>query len=176
MNKNSILKFTTMILSIGRIFIAFFFGILLIFGIGAFINDDFAPGTILKTGNLIFDSPANIEFGLSEYAASKPLQFSVVLVQNLVFLILVFNIFGSILKVTRSINNLKTFAEENVKAFKKISLFAFMIFSIQSIEIMPNKISFGVHFGPLIAAAFAFILAEVFKEGHQLLKDNELTV
>lgn len=176
MKKNSVLKFTTFILSISRVLISLFFAILIIFGIASFINQDFAPGTILKTGNLIFDSPANIELGMSEYAASKPIQFSFVLLQNMLLLVLIFQILGSILKVTRSINNPKTFAEENVKAFQKISLYSFLIFCVEIIRVSPDKISFGIHFEPLVASAFAFLLAEVFKEGHQLMKENELTV
>lgn len=176
MNKNIVLQFTTFVFSIGRIFIALFFAALLILGIADFINDDFGSDTVLQTGKLMFDSSSDISMGLSNYAASKPFKFAFVMIQNMASLIFLFVIFGSLLKVSRSIKNLRTFTVGNVKAFRNISLFTFLIFSVQLITITPEKFSFSLSLSPLVAAAFAYILAEVFKEGQQLLEDNELTV
>jgi hypothetical protein len=176
MNKNLVLKFTSVVFKISRILIALLFAFLLIIGIGAFINDDFGSGTIIRSGGMEFNSPENVEEGLSSFAKSNPVQFVFVILQNMAILVVLFNFFGSLLKIVRSINSLKTFAEGNIKAFKNVSVYAFTIFCLKLIEILPGKISFAIHFEPIVVAAFAFILAEVFKEGHQLLKDNELTV
>ncbi len=176
MNKNSVLKFTSIVFMMSRILIAVIFALLLILGIGAFINENFGSGTILRSGGIAFNSPENVEEGLSGFAKSNPVQFVFVILQNMAMLVVLFNFFGSLLKIIRSIDSLKTFAEGNIKAFKNVSLYAFIIFCLQLIEILPGKISFTIHFEPLLVSAFAFILAEVFREGHQLMKDNELTV
>jgi hypothetical protein len=176
MNKNVVLKFTTFIFSIGRVITALSIFALILLGTAAFFTEDFGAGMIFETGHLIFDRSGEANLGLSEYASTKPFQFVFSLLQNIVILFLVFKILGKLLKITRSIDNLKTFALGNAKAFHDISIYAFLIFCIQIIKILPEKISLGIHFEPLVAAALAFILSEVFKEGHQLMEDNELTV
>ena len=113
---------------------------------------------------------------LNEYARQMPLRFIFTLIQNLALLFYLYKITGELSSVIKSINSLKTFTSENILAFKNISLYAIIIFGIQSIIISPDKISFIVHFSTLVGSALAFILSEVFKEGQKLLEENELTV
>ncbi|MFN4761854.1 DUF2975 domain-containing protein [Gillisia sp. Q332] len=95
----------------------------------------------------------------------------------LIFLFLSINQFRRVLK---SVRKLETFHQTNVQAFKKIgnycllmgglSVFSYWDFGNHAIS------SFTISFNILFVALIAFILAEIFKEGNNLMEENELTV
>ncbi|MGM1056302.1 MAG: DUF2975 domain-containing protein [Bacteroidota bacterium] len=95
----------------------------------------------------------------------------------LIFLFLSINQFGKVLK---SVRKLETFHQTNVQAFKKIgnyfllmgglSFFSYWEFGNYAIS------SFTIPFNILLVALIAYILAEIFKEGNNLMEENELTV
>lgn len=175
MNKNSVLKFTSIALSVLSIFIIIMFISSFFIGVGAFLIIEYESGIFFESGQVIFNESPNA-MSMNEFAQNNPVKFIFSLAQNLILLYFLYKIVANLKKVIKSINSLKTFAEGNIKAFQNISLYAFIIFCVQITKILPEKISLGFHFEPLIGAALAYVLAEVFKEGHQLMKESELTV
>jgi hypothetical protein len=175
MNKNIVLKFTSITLKVFRVLIAVLFICSLILGLAAFGIDEYESGIFFENGEVIFNKDSD-KMSMNEYARQMPLRFIFTLIQNLALLFYLYKITGELSSVIKSINSLKTFTSENILAFKNISLYAIIIFGIQSIIISPDKISFIVHFSTLVGSALAFILSEVFKEGQKLLEENELTV
>ena len=95
----------------------------------------------------------------------------------LILLYLSINQFRTVLK---SVRKLETFHQTNVTAFKKIgnyclligglSVFNYWKFSNHAIS------SFSIPFIILFVALISFILAEIFKEGNNLVEENQLTI
>ena len=83
-------------------------------------------------------------------------------------------------KVMLSVRNLETFKKENVLSFKRIGkyIFAFYILiSCSSVEFKEGGYSwFHWSVTPLFFILFAFIMAEIFKEGNVLEEENDLTI
>ena len=79
-----------------------------------------------------------------------------------------------------SVKSLKTFQTNNVISFRKIGKYIFIIFlltsytSIQFENGGQSQIQFS--FTPLLFMLFAFIMAEIFKEGNKLKVENDLTI
>jgi hypothetical protein len=83
-------------------------------------------------------------------------------------------------KVLHSVKKLETFHQTNVDAFKNIGYYCLLItalsvFSYWDFESY-STISFSVSLEILLIALIAFILAEIFKEGNNLMEENKLTV
>ena len=83
-------------------------------------------------------------------------------------------------KIMQSVKNLNTFQKNNVRSFRKIGKYLFIIFLLSSYfklrfqqGVMTN---FSLNFTPLIFMLIAFILAEIFKEGNLLQQENDLTI
>jgi len=83
-------------------------------------------------------------------------------------------------KIMQSIMSFKTFRNENVKSFRRIGKYIFIIFllsSYMSISFNYGGFSeFNISFTPLILMLIAFIMAEIFKEGLLLKQENDLTI
>lgn len=83
-------------------------------------------------------------------------------------------------KILKSVQSLETFRNDNVKSFRCIGQYVFVYFILSSFYWYQfNEIGFSgfaFSFTPLIIMLFAFILAEIFKEGNLLLEDKELTI
>ena len=96
---------------------------------------------------------------------------------TLILIYLAINQFSVILK---SVEKLETFRQSNVNAFRKIGYYCLIIqglsfFSFWEFENY-TKNSISVSTTSLFIALLAFILAEIFKEGNNLMEENELTV
>lgn len=82
--------------------------------------------------------------------------------------------------VMLSVKNLKTFRRKNMVSFKKIGKYIigyFLLTSYVSIRFKEGGISgYYISLTPLIFVLFAFIMAEIFKEGNYLEEENELTI
>ncbi|SDS33523.1 Protein of unknown function [Polaribacter sp. KT25b] len=83
-------------------------------------------------------------------------------------------------KIMKSVKNLNTFQKNNVDSFRKIGKYLFIIFLLSSyfkIRFQQGGMTnFSMNFTPLIFMLIAFILAEIFKEGNLLQKENDLTI
>ncbi len=95
-------------------------------------------------------------------------------------LILIFLSIDEFKKILLSVKNLQTFRNTNVHAFRKIGFYCLLIsfLNIFSYYEFSNysKITFSISLNTLPFALFAFILSEIFKEGNNLKKENELTI
>ncbi len=95
----------------------------------------------------------------------------------LIFLFLSFHQFKKILK---SVRKLKTFHQTNVTAFKKIGNYCLFVGALSVFSYWEfgdvAKVSFSIPFNILFIALISFILAEIFKEGNNLMEENKLTV
>jgi hypothetical protein len=69
---------------------------------------------------------------------------------------------------------------KNVNSFKRIGNFLFLYLLIGSVQWITfqegSLINFSLSIVPLSLAIFAFLLAEIFKEGNSLKKENDLTI
>ncbi|MCB7482187.1 DUF2975 domain-containing protein [Christiangramia sediminis] len=83
-------------------------------------------------------------------------------------------------KVLKSVKNFETFKTTNVQAFRRIGVYCLIISSISWItdwDFNNYHVSgFHIDFDFLIISLLAFIFAEIFKEGNQLMEENKLTV
>ncbi len=83
-------------------------------------------------------------------------------------------------KVIDSVKEIKTFQKVNVSSFKKIGKYLLIItvligyssFTFQG----GGKSGFYIPFTPLVLSLLAYIMAEIFKEGNNLLEEYKLTV
>lgn len=89
-------------------------------------------------------------------------------------------ILRKIILILRSINTLQTFYQDNIKHFQAIAQYAFLAFLLSCFNFSylngNSEISFKFAFTPLAFALGALVLAEVFKEGKQLLEDQNLII
>jgi len=175
MNKNVVLKFTLVVFTISRVLVALFFFCSLFIGLGAFVIQEYESGIFFESGKVILNNTVD-KMSMNEFARQMPIRYVFTLVQNLAVLFFLYKIIVALVRVIKSINSLKTFTIHNIEAFKNICLYALIIFGVQLIKISPEKIGFIIHFSTIIGSALAFIISEVFKEGHRLLQENKLTI
>lgn len=83
-------------------------------------------------------------------------------------------------KVLKSVKSFKTFKTTNVRAFRKIGIYCVIITGLSWVtdwDFDNYHVSrFSIDFDFLIIALLAFIFAEIFKEGNQLMEENQLTI
>lgn len=82
--------------------------------------------------------------------------------------------------VISSVENLKTFQNRNIQAFRNMG-YAFLLLAVISLITVQSgpdayTVSFSLKFGYIVLAAGAFLLSEVFKEGHNLYEQNRLMI
>ncbi|HEY9885807.1 MAG TPA: DUF2975 domain-containing protein, partial [Vampirovibrionales bacterium] len=87
-----------------------------------------------------------------------------------------FSILGFGIDIIKNIRKNRTFSGLNIKAFDKISQLAVILFFVQFLKLTPNRLGIAIEFNYLFLAFGTIILTQVFKEGHRLLEENELTV
>lgn len=85
--------------------------------------------------------------------------------------------FGRVLK---SVRKLETFHQTNVEAFRKIGYYCLLITGLSTFNYWAfsdyTKSSFSISINVLLISLIAFILAEIFKEGNNLMEENQLTI
>jgi hypothetical protein len=101
-------------------------------------------------------------------------------VQLTAILVLIFIIIQEFLSVIRSVRSVETFRGSNVKAFRKMGLWLFLLFlasgfSSISTEFM-NHQTIYFRITPLILMLLSYVMAEIFKEGNELSEENQLTI
>ncbi|WP_295177856.1 DUF2975 domain-containing protein [uncultured Christiangramia sp.] len=84
------------------------------------------------------------------------------------------------IKQFQDVLNLETFKTTNVQAFHRIGIYCLIISGLSWITMWVfgdyHVSGFHIDFDFLIIALLAFIFAEIFKEGNQLMEENKLTV
>jgi len=104
------------------------------------------------------------------------------IIKNLLMLSVLLYVFYLVEKVLRSVEDLRTFQVENIKNFKQMGV-CFVIIAIIDLlqlrmDLGGDAIMFGidVSFAYIISAIGAFLLSEVFREGHELYEQNRLMI
>lgn len=101
------------------------------------------------------------------------LKFIAILILNY----LIISQFGRVLK---SVRTLETFHQTNVEAFRKIGYYSLVIAGLSTFNYWAFgdyvKSSFSISVNTLLLSLLAFILAEIFKEGNNLMEENQLTI
>ncbi|PCI34757.1 MAG: hypothetical protein COB60_05320 [Flavobacteriaceae bacterium] len=196
MKKNSLLNIVLFLCNIGKIACIFTFFILC----AAIIISKTEPlshsvmdvfyKSIEKEGSFrylknskIIDSETNITPADSEvYTMEKLTNTSLIFnfLQESILLFLVFLCINELRKVIRSVKTITTFQQQNVLSFRSIGKYMIYYFLLNSITYygfeQGNKTGFYLEFTSLIITLFAYILAEIFKEGNRLAEENSLTV
>ena len=95
----------------------------------------------------------------------------------LLFIFLAVREFNSVMK---SVKNLKTFRKNNVRAFRRIGFYCIVIAGFSWFNYWDftnyHRAGFQIDTNYLLLALLAFIFAEIFKEGNQLMEENQLTI
>jgi len=83
-------------------------------------------------------------------------------------------------KILESVKQVKSFEVDNIKSFRRIGKFVFIYALLSSFQILNYDKGyfhgFGISLTTLSIVLLAFIMAEVFKEGHALKQENDLTI
>lgn len=84
------------------------------------------------------------------------------------------------LNIIESVKLKETFRQRNILSFQKMYKYLFVIFILSSVTSVnaqeANFYSYSIQFTPLILSLAALIMAEIFKQGNQLLEENQLTI
>ncbi|SMG52566.1 Protein of unknown function [Marivirga sericea] len=174
MKKNIILSGSLISMQILRILISLFAAIHVLIVVGFFINDLPMQEITSDFQSLIYNSKSGLQ--IQEFPESQHWLSFLLIVQSLSTLALLFSILGYGIDIIRNIGRKKTFTDLNIEAFDKVSQLAVILFFLQLLKLSPGRIGLAIEFNYLFMAFGAIILAEVFKEGHRLLEENELTV
>lgn len=98
------------------------------------------------------------------------------LIRGTAFFLLTFLIITYLIRILQSVQALKTFYEANIRHFRKIGWYALAGFVLSSFNFVlqggTTSLRLDLAFGPLGVSLAAFILSEIFKEGKQLLDDQ----
>lgn len=174
MKKNLVLSSSAFAMQFVRIIISLFAAIHVLIFVGSFTNDFPINQNINELKALVFSNPGGLK--IHELSNENQWLSYTVILQNVITLSLLFAILGHGINIIRNIQHEKTFSKSNILAFDKVSQLAVILFVIQFLKLGPDKIGIGFEFSYLFLAFGAIILNQVFKEGHRLLEDNELTV
>ena len=83
-------------------------------------------------------------------------------------------------KIIDSVKEIKTFQKVNVSSFKKIGKYLLIVSVLMGYSSFTfqggGKSDFYISFTPIVLSLLAYIMAEIFKEGNNLLEENKLTV
>ncbi|QTD39064.1 DUF2975 domain-containing protein [Polaribacter batillariae] len=83
-------------------------------------------------------------------------------------------------KIMLSVKNLKTFKRDNVLSFRRIGIYLigfFILTSFISINYLKGGFTkYNISLSPILFILFAFIMAEIFREGNTLKEENDLTI
>lgn len=182
MQRNLLLKTAHTALVIARFLWVLLIALFIVATLGAIVNPDFAKAISLQDYGFLFSSGPDRSgpFSLNEALKQNLILISALFFFSLVKGIVVFLIFSELIKVVQSIKSLQTFTANNIRAFKNIGIYLLIIFVLNIFALSPGeeayRFSLSIKFYPLIGSLFAFVMAEIFKEGNRLREENELTV
>ena len=103
------------------------------------------------------------------------------LVRGGIFFAITVTILRKGVDILQSIRSLKTFYADNIAHFQAIARLAFAgfllgCFNFSLVEGSDPRITLGLALGPLMLSVGSLVLAEIFKEGRQLLEEQDLIV
>lgn len=173
MQKNIILSISAVFMQIFRLVIALFAVIQIVVVLVYYFKSASLNEII---GQIQSFSVQYEGLNIYELTTSSPWLAFFLLLHNVTILLLLFIMLGQGIRIVKNIHSLKTFTIDNIKAFNRISQIAILLIIINFIKLSPDKIAVGIEFNYIFLAFGAIILTQVFKEGHRLLEDNELTV
>jgi hypothetical protein len=173
MKNNIILSVSTVILQIFRVVISIGAAVQILIFIGASINNLAWEDVISVSESLV---QTQSSYSLYELAVSNFWLAFFITLQNIVLIIILFQILGYGVDIIKNIHSLKTFTKDNIKAFSRISVLAIALVLVNFLKLSPERIGFTIEFSYVFFALAAIILTQVFKEGQRLLEENELTV
>ncbi len=183
MKRNLILNTFTTLLTLGRLLWVFLIALFVLVVASIFINPGYAETTSLTEAFLLMslesDKPTTLY--LSEAVSQHPYLLALLAVISVLKGFVVFLLLSELIKVVRSIKSLKTFTNNNIRSFTSIAIYLLIVFALGAFSLAPGKaesfiFSLSIEFYPLLGALFAFLMAEIFKEGNRLREENELTV
>ncbi len=95
-------------------------------------------------------------------------------------LLIFYRITREVLKVISSVRALNTFGAGNVQSFRRIGFMCLLLSLVQWFSFFIAEghsiVKFSVEVLPLVFMLAAFVMAEIFKEGHELLEQEQLTI
>lgn len=96
------------------------------------------------------------------------------------FLVITVLILRTVLQVLRSIAGIHTFYHDNIGHFRRMARLGFIAFAVSCFNVSTLdgdfRIVLDIAFGPLLFAVACLVLAEVFREGEQLLQENNMII
>lgn len=102
------------------------------------------------------------------------------LIRGSFFVILTILIVRKIIAILDSVREVKTFYEQNIRYFREIGWWALIgfIMSCFNFSYLDNQFTllFDIAWGPLAFGIGCYVLAEVFKEGKELLEDKNAII
>lgn len=185
MTKNNLLNTAIIICKGIQGLLILVFGILTLLFIHIQIDKEFYQDKIVTvekssisySNSRDIDDPATKNLTLDEMSTGS---LYVTYVRFSILLLIVFLSIGEFKKIMISVQNRHTFQNNNVKSFRKIGTYCIIYFFVSSFYFYQFKeadfTGMSVSFTPALFALFAFIMAEIFKEGNSLLEDKELTI
>jgi len=127
-------------------------------------------------------SQGNMPTDAEAYHPNKSTYFSLFLniLQQSVLIGLIYLSISSFKKIINSVKNISTFQQKNISSLRTIGKYTILYVIISSYTYFgyeqANQYFFHPNTSPLVIALFAYILAEVFKEGNRMAEENKLTV
>jgi hypothetical protein len=110
----------------------------------------------------------------------KPAAIYLVFVQIVLSIMLSILMVREVVKILKSVRDLETFNNTNIKSFRLLGYYCLMLAGINSILIISTNrdthIVFNLDLTLLIFMLAAFIMAEIFAEGHKLSEQDQLTI
>lgn len=102
------------------------------------------------------------------------------LVRSMIMIGLWLYIFRLIQSVLRSVEDLSTFQIENIRTFRMMGISFLILFLLDLFSLNPGPsdltLTFSLSLTNMALAAAAFMLSEVFREGHELYEHNRLMI
>lgn len=189
MSNNSLLKISYFLCHFSKIIC----GITIIAVAAIFIHFQINPSSYGEFPINISDSPSIFRIDTESYKGGKVIDINdlkltswntaslyFTFLQYIASLILIYLSIDEFKKILLSVKKLETFRNTNVNAFRKIGFYCLLISFLNIFSYYEfgdySKITFSISLNALPFALLAFILAEVFKEGNNLLEENQLTI
>jgi len=110
----------------------------------------------------------------------KPAAIYFAFVQVVLTILLSMLMVREVVKILKSVRDLETFNNTNIKSFRLLGYFCLTMTAINSVLIISTNqethIVYNLDLTLLIFMLAAFIMAEIFAEGHKLSEQDQLTI
>lgn len=100
--------------------------------------------------------------------------------RSIAFIVLIFLSIKEFQNIIESLKSIESFRKSNVVSFKRIAKYLFIVFALNFYVFIGFEegsfTAINISYTILILAVLSLIMAEVFKEGNQLMEENRLTI